>query len=61
MSGLWEFVARYSGATVPESHGVPRHLAATKLYFKEQTSSYADDEKMQDNFIFLRWVQGVNF
>jgi len=28
-SGLWEFVARYSGATVPESHGVPRHLAAT--------------------------------
>jgi len=25
----WEFVARYSGATVPESHGVPRHLIAT--------------------------------
>jgi len=22
-SGLWEFVARYSGATVPDSHGVP--------------------------------------
>ena len=20
---LWEFVARYSGATVPDSHGVP--------------------------------------
>ena len=25
----WEFVARYSGATVPESHGVPRHLIST--------------------------------
>ncbi len=25
----WEFVARYSGATVPDSHGVPGHLAAT--------------------------------
>jgi hypothetical protein len=24
----WGFVARYSGATVPDSHGVPRHLAA---------------------------------
>ena len=22
-SGQWEFVARYSGATVPDSHGVP--------------------------------------
>ena len=22
-SGLWEFVVRYSGATVPEFHGVP--------------------------------------
>ena len=26
---LWEFVSRYSGATVPDSHGVPGHLAAT--------------------------------
>jgi hypothetical protein len=24
----WEFVARHSGATVPDSHGVPRHLYA---------------------------------
>jgi len=26
---LWEFVTRYSGATVPDSHGVPCHLLAT--------------------------------
>jgi hypothetical protein len=25
----WEFVSRYSGATVPDSHGVPGHLAVT--------------------------------
>src|SRR6266550_1442016 len=28
-SGLWELVIRYSGATVPDSHGVPWHLTAT--------------------------------
>jgi hypothetical protein len=27
-SGLWKFVARYSGATVPDFHGVPRHRNA---------------------------------
>src|SRR5262249_28234571 len=25
---LWEFVGRNSGATVPDSHGVPKHLVA---------------------------------
>ena len=25
----WEFVSRYSGATVPDFHGVPGHLAVT--------------------------------
>jgi hypothetical protein len=25
----WEFVTRYSGATVPGFHGVPRHLTVT--------------------------------
>jgi len=25
---LWEFVFRYSGATVADFHGVPRHCAA---------------------------------
>ena len=39
----WELVARHSGATVPDSHGVPRHLAAklderTSRDFKERTS-----------------------
>ena len=41
-SGLWEFVVRYSGATVPDSHGVPCHLTAVKMdkrsiVFKERT------------------------
>src|SRR6185436_5609249 len=27
----WEFVTRHSGATVPESHGVPCHLAVLIL------------------------------
>lgn len=27
-SGCWGFVARYSGATVPDSHGVPVHPSA---------------------------------
>ena len=26
----WEFVTRYSGATVPDSHGVPCHLTANR-------------------------------
>src|SRR5262249_53582781 len=38
---LWEFVARYSGATVPDSHGVPGRPAVVKgglvsAAFKEQ-------------------------
>jgi hypothetical protein len=39
---MWEFVARYSGATVPDFHGVPCHLIATMqqpercCYFKER-------------------------
>jgi len=28
VTGLREFVSRYSGATVPDSHGVPRRIAA---------------------------------
>jgi hypothetical protein len=39
---LWEFVARYSGATVPGFHGVPRHLIAIQgeqrvRHFKERS------------------------
>ena len=29
-SGMWESVARYSGVTVPEFHGVLRHLLALR-------------------------------
>ena len=40
-SGLWEFVTRYSGATVPDFHGVPGRLAVNwmanpSIHFKEQ-------------------------
>src|SRR5438132_13426860 len=41
---LWEFVARYSGATVPDSHRVPRHSTAmtdgrgVHRFFKERPS-----------------------
>ena len=30
-SGTWEFVTHYSGVTVPDFHGVPRHLFALQL------------------------------
>jgi len=33
----WEFVTRYSGATVPDFHGVPRHL--TVLLFADERSN----------------------
>jgi hypothetical protein len=34
----WEFVARYSGATVPDFHGVPRHLIAIKMNSRSSVS-----------------------
>ena len=44
-SGMWEFVARYSGVTVPEFHGVLRHLLALQwrpkaAAFKERRHYY---------------------
>ena len=49
---LWEFVARYSGATVPDSHGVPERLAVIQMDkrsigFKEQVDSTRPRESCQ--------------
>jgi len=40
---LWEFVTRYSGATVPDSHGVPWRMAVISN-FQRASNSYAQAE-----------------
>ena len=40
-SGLWEFVVRYSGATVPDFHGVPCRLAVFMMDTRPSVSKNA--------------------
>jgi len=51
----WEFVSRYSGATVPDSHGVPGHLAVTsdhttRLFQRAITVLRLQVENAKNNF-----------
>ncbi len=58
-SGPGEFVARYSGATVPDFHGVPGHLAAMAdaisiRVVKEPPCVRSSTQKCQDKNAGLR-------
>jgi hypothetical protein len=45
-SGCWKFVARHSGATVAESHGVPCHLFVFKTELSKNAQSKATRGKI---------------
>ena len=60
-SGLWEFVVRYSGATVPDLHGVPCHRAVicggfASAGFKEQSCVTASGAAGQAKSGIRFWI-----
>jgi hypothetical protein len=60
----WELVARNSGATVPDFHGVPRHLAVmldekTSRDFKEQMFIELPQKTVQAKS-FVIWKEAVS-